>query len=219
MPKFLPEITYTTQNDGTYKSNPTIDSANSMYQIPLYKDVEYFSNIESYVNFIKGCERVVRNNDRYKKYIYYLKNVVGLNHCQVLSGIEPDEGGKIDIEMHHGPIFTLYDYCEIILEYFIVKKWKISTFRIADLVLEEHQKNHIQVVMLLSTVHEEVHNRNIFINYQQAWGDLNAFVKKYGIAMSDNLKEKLNKYIDRSMMYDSNDFGVLKLSDTLLNLK
>ena len=65
----------------------------------------------------------------------------------------------------------------------------------------------------------EVHNRNIFINYQQAWGDLNAFVKKYGIAMSDNLKEKLNKYIDRSMMYDSNDFGVLKLSDTLLNLK
>lgn len=219
MPKFLPEITYTTQNDGTYKSNPIIDSANSMYQIPLYKDVEYFSNIESYVNFIKGCERVVRNNDRYKKYIYYLKNVVGLNHCQVLSGIEPDEGGKIDIEMHHGPIFTLYDYCEIILEYFIVKKWKISTFRIADLVLEEHQKNHIQVVMLLSTVHEEVHNRNIFINYQQAWGDLNAFVKKYGIAMSDNLKEKLNKYIDRSMMYDSNDFGVLKLSDTLLNLK
>ena len=142
-----------------------------------------------------------------------------MNHCQVLSGIEPDEGGKIDIEMHHGPIFTLYDYCEIILEYFIVKKWKISTFRIADLVLEEHQKNHIQVVMLLSTVHEEVHNRNIFINYQQAWGDLNAFVKKYGIAMSDNLKEKLNKYIDRSMMYDSNDFGVLKLSDTLLNLK
>ena len=219
MPKFLPEITYTTQNDGAYKSNPIIDSANSMYQIPLYKDVEYFSNIESYVNFIKGCERVVRNNDRYKKYIYYLKNVVGLNHCQVLSGIEPDEGGKIDIEMHHGPIFTLYDYCEIILEYFIVKKWKISTFRIADLVLEEHQKNHIQVVMLLSTVHEEVHNRNIFINYQQAWGDLNAFVKKYGIAMSDNLKEKLNKYIDRSMMYDSNDFGVLKLSDTLLNLK
>lgn len=219
MPKFLPEITYTTQSDGTHKTNPVVDSVNSMYQIPLYKDVEYFSNIESYVNFIKGCERMVRNNDRYKKYIYYLKNVVGLNHCQVLPGIEPDEGGKISIEMHHGPIFTLYDYCEIILEYFIIKKWKISTFRIADVVLEEHQKNHIQVVMLLATVHEEVHNRNIFINYQQAWGDLNAFVKKYGVAMSDNLKEKLNKYIDRSMMYDSNDFGVLKLNDTLLNLK
>lgn len=216
MPKLLPGITYNTDKNN---SDPVIDSNRSMYQIPLYKDVDYFSNIESYVNFIKGCERQVRQNDRYKKYIYYLKNVIGLSHCQVLSDIEPDEQGKIEIEMHHGPIFTLYDYCEIILEYFILKKWKISTFRIADMVLDEHQKNHIQVVMLLSTIHEEVHNRNIFINYQQAWGDLNAFIKKYGIAMSDPLKEKLNKYIDRSIMYDSNDFGILKLSDTLLKMQ
>lgn len=215
MPKLLPGITY---NNDSNDKKPTIDSGNSMYQIPLYKDAEYFSNIESYVNFIKGCERQIRQNDRYKKYIYYLKNVVGLKHCQVLPEIEPDEQGKIEIEMHHGPIFTLYDYCEIILEYFILKKRKISTFRIADTVLDEHQKNHIQVVMLLSTVHEEVHNRNIFINYQQAWGDLNAFVKKYGMAMSDPLREKLNKYIDRSIMYDSNDFGILKLNDTLLKI-
>ena len=215
MPKLLPGITY---NNDSNDKKPTIDSGNSMYQIPLYKDAEYFSNIESYVNFIKGCERQIRQNDRYKKYIYYLKNVVGLKHCQVLPEIEPDEQGKIEIEMHHGPIFTLYDYCEIILEYFILKKRKISTFRIADTVLDEHQKNHIQVVMLLSTVHEEVHNRNIFINYQQAWGDLNAFVKKYGMAISDPLREKLNKYIDRSIMYDSNDFGILKLNDTLLKI-
>lgn len=214
MPNNLPDIQYITNN----KYNPTVDSTRSMYQIPLYKEVDYFSNIESYVNFIKGCERQVRNNDRYKKYIYYLKNVIGLTHCQVLSNIEPDDKGKIEVEMHHGPIFTLYDICEIVLEYFIIKKRKITTFRIADVVLDEHQKNHIQVVMLLSTVHEEVHNRNIFINSNQAWGDINAFVEKYGIAMSDALKEKLNKYIDRSLMYDSNDFGILKLNDTLINL-
>jgi hypothetical protein len=214
MPKVLPDIEYTTSDDN--KVIPIVDSLKSMYQIPLYKDVDYFSNIESYVNFIKGCERAVRGHDRYKKYIYYLKNVVGLKHCQVLPDIEPDDKGKIEIEMHHGPIFTLYDYCEIMLEYFILKNKKISTFRIADAVLDEHQRNHVQVVMLLSTIHEEVHNRNIFINYKQAFGDLNAFVKKYGIALSDPLKEKLNKYIDKSMMYDSNDFGILKLNDTLL---
>jgi hypothetical protein len=214
MPKVLPDIEYNTSDDN--KVIPIVDSLKSMYQIPLYKDVDYFSNIESYVNFIKGCERAVRGNDRYKKYIYYLKNVVGLKHCQVLPDIEPDDKGKIEIEMHHGPIFTLYDYCEIMLEYFILKNKKISTFRIADAVLDEHQRNHVQVVMLLSTIHEEVHNRNIFINYKQAFGDLNAFVKKYGIALSDPLKEKLNKYIDKSMMYDSNDFGILKLNDTLL---
>lgn len=218
MPKTLPDILYSTQTDGTYKENPVVDSQRSMYQIPMYKDVDYFSNIDSYVSFIKGCEKIVRNNDRYKKYIYYLKNVVGLDHCQVLPEIEPDDCGKIEIHMHHGPIFTLYDYCEIILEYFIIKKWKISTFRVADLVLDEHLRNHIQVVMLLATVHEEVHNRNIFINYNQAFGDLNAFIRKYGIAMSENLKEKLNKYIDRSIMNDSDDYGVFKLNDTLMKL-
>lgn len=216
MPLNLPDIEYKTTSDK--KMIPIVDSLRSMYQIPLYKDYEYFSNIESYVNFIKGCEKLVRTNDRYKKYIWYLKNVIGLSHCQVLPEIEPDVDGKIAIEMHHGPIFTLYDYCEIMTEYFLLKKMKISTPRIASAILDEHQKNHIQVVMLLSTVHEEVHNRNIFINYKQAWGDLNAFIKKYGIGMNDALKEKLNKYIDRSIMYDSNDFGILRLSDTVMKL-
>lgn len=217
MPKVLPDIEYKTETINR-KIIPIVDSNRSMYQIPLYKDIEYFSNIESYVNFIKGCEKEVRTNDRYKKYIYYLKNVVGLNHCQVLPELEPDDRGKVDIEMHHGPIFTLYDYCEIMIEYFILKERKISTFRIADAILDEHQKNHIQVVMLLATVHEEVHNRNIFINYKQAYGDLNAFIRKYGIAMSDPLREKLNKYIDRSMIYDSTDFGILQLNNTILDL-
>lgn len=218
MPKTLPDIIYGSSEEKSNKVIPIIDSIQSMYQIPLYKDLEYFSNIESYVNFIKGCEKAVRSNDRYKKYIWYLKNIVGLDHCQVLSNIEPDADGKIEIEMHHGPIFTLYDYCEIMVEYFLLKNRKVSTFRIADAILDEHQRNNIQVVMLLSSIHEEVHNRNIFINYNQAWGDLNAFIKRYGVAMNDHLKEKLNKYIDYSMLNDSRDNGVLKLADTFYNL-
>ena len=213
MPKVLPNIDYKKDN-----VIPIVDAYSSMYQIPLYKTDDFFSNIESYVNFIKGCERIIRGCDKYRKYIYYLKNVIGLKNCQVLPNITPDEKGKIEIEMHHGPIFTLYDYCEIILEYFMLKKWKISTFRIADTVMEEHQKNHIQVVMLSATVHEEVHNRNIFINYNQAFGDLNAFIDKYGIAINDQLRDKLNRYIDRSLAYDSNDFNIFKLSEKILNL-
>ena len=216
MASSLPDILYPAENNS--KIIPFVDSTNSMYQIPLYKEEDYFTNIDSYVNFIKGCERQVRINDRYKKYIYYLKNTVGLSHCQVLPDIEIDEAGKIEVEMHHGPIFTLYDYCEIMVEYFLLKKRKISTFRIADVILDEHQRNHIQVVMLLSTVHEEVHNRNIFISYKQAWGDLNEFIKKYGIAMNDTLKEKMNRYIDKCLMYDSSDFGILKLNDTITKL-
>lgn len=211
MPKFLPAIIYENQKQKK-EPEPIIDSENSMYTLPFIKDQEYFSSLEQYNNFIKGCERLVRNNDRYSKYIAYLKNEVKLDRCQVFKDITDEDA---PIEMHHGPIFTLYDYCAIMVEYFLVKGWKITSFRIADAVLKEHELNRIQVVMLSETAHQEVHDRNIFINVQQAWGDLNAFVNKYKIAMGEEYKEKINRYIDRSRLYESNDFGIFELSKKL----
>ena len=209
MPKQLPNIEYEEKKD-----NSIIDSNSSLYNIPLYKPAEYFSSIDSRNNFIKGVERLVRQSDRYKKYISYLKDKVKLNHCQVLHNITDEDCA---IEMHHGPIFTLYDICDIVLNYYIKKGWNISTFRIADTVLEEHKKNRIQVVMLSPSVHEEVHLREIFINMNQAWGDLHAFLKKYGKAMSKDHIEKYNRYVDKSMMMDSDSYDILKLNDKLFN--
>lgn len=207
MPKYLPDIIYSKT-----KISPLIDAKTSVYNIPFFKDEDYFSSIDAYVNFIKGCERMVRQNDRYNKYINYLKKEVKLNKCQVLKNIDDEDAS---IEMHHGPVFTLYDICAIVLEYFISKKWKITTMRIADQVLSEHQKNRIQVVMLSSTIHEQVHSRNIFINMEQAYGNLPEFLDKYGYIMPTEYKEKLNNYIDRSLLYDSSDFGILELNKKL----
>ena len=211
MPKNLPNIQYNSDNN-----THNVDSPSSLYQIPYDKPESYFTNIESYVNYIKGIETLVRTNDKYSKYIYYLKNTVGLDHCEVLPNIEVDKKGKIALEMHHGPIFTLYDYCEIMLEYFLIKGRRITTPRIAAAILEEHRMNRIQVMMVLSTVHEEIHNRDIFINYRQGFGNLDEFLKIYGIALSDKLKIKLNRYIDKSLASDSDSEDVFKLNDILM---
>lgn len=208
MPKNLPDIIYDKS-----KVTPIVDAKASYYQIPYFKDQDYFSNTESYVAFIKGCERAVRTDDRYKKYINYLKKEVKLDRCQVLKNITDVD---CPIEMHHGPIFTLFDYCAIVLEYFLYKGWKVTTFRIADAVLAEHEANRIHVVMVSETVHEEIHNGDIFINYHQAFGNLEAFLKKYSCAMSDEYKEAVNRYVDRSLLHDSTDFGVLDLNEALL---
>jgi hypothetical protein len=207
MPKALPDIIYD-KSDLT----PMVDSNASFYRIMMYKDLDYFANYESYVAFIKGIEYDVRHNDRYNKYISYLKHEIKLNRCQVLKNVTDDDA---DIELHHGPILNLFDVCSIVLEYFILKKWKISTYRVADAVLTEHQMNRVQVVMVSSTVHQEIHNGDLFINYHQAFGDLNAFIKKYEPAISDEYRTQINKYVDRSLLYDSNDFSVLDLSEKL----
>lgn len=207
MARSLPDILYD-KSDLT----PIVDASGSFYKILMYKDLEYFSNYESYVAFVKGIEYAVRHNDRYNKYISYLKKEVKLNRCQVLKDITDEDA---DIEMHHGPIFNLFDICSIVLEYFLLKKWKISTFRVADVVLEEHMRNRIQVVMVSTTVHQEIHDGEIFINYHQAYGNLNEFIKKYKDAISDEYRDQINKYIDKSLLYNSNDFSVLELNKNL----
>lgn len=206
MPQALPNIDYD-------EKHLTVDSDSSLYNIPMFKPIEYFSSLESRNTFIKACERLVRTNDRYNKYISYLKKEVKLNRCQVMSHITDED---CDIEMHHGPIFTLYDICDIVLNYYIYKNWDISTFRIADTVLDEHLHHRVQVVMLSPTVHEEVHLREIFINVKQAWGDINAFLKKYGKVLTKEQKEKYNRYVDKSMMMDTNTYDILQLNDKLL---
>jgi len=211
MPKAVPGITYTKD-----EKSPVIDSPTSPYIIPYYKDESFLNNYESYEKYVKAIERVVRTNDRYSKYIFYLKTEIKLNHCMVLKNVDDND---CDIEMHHGPVFTLYDICAIVLEYFILKKWKISTTRVADVVLDEHLKNRVQVIMVSATVHEEIHNGEIFINYKQAWGDLAAFTKKYWDAISPEYREQLNRYIDRSLIHDSNDFGILTLNPELTRKK
>ena len=211
MPKSLPAIDY---ND--VKNNPTLDSLNSLFVIPFYKDEEFFANFESYNAFIKSCEKMIRTSKRYSNYISYLKNDVGLHNCQVFSNVTDLDGGKSCIEMHHGPILTLYDYCAIIIEDFRIKHKKITTFRITDAVLTEHELNHVQVVMLSKTAHEEVHNRNIFLSYKQGFGDICAFIKKYRNAISEFYRNKINNYIERSCREDSNDFDIFELNKGII---
>lgn len=196
--------------------NPTLDSDTSLYTIPFYKDAEYFANLDNFVNFVKSVERMVRSSKFYSRYVRFIKEDVGLNFCQVLSNIkQEDENSSIEIEMHHGPILTLFDYITIVIDYMLYHDKKISSFRVADIILEEHFKNRIQVVMLSKTVHQEVHENNIFLNTKHAFGDLNAFLEKYKDGISDEQIDKINRYIDLCEKYDSFDKGTLDLKKNI----
>ena len=98
------------------------------------------------------------------------------------------------------------------VNYYLKKGYPITTFRIADAILEEHRKNRIQVVMLSTTVHEEVHNKDIFISTKQAWGNLGKFLRMYKLGLDEDLCEKYNRYQDRAMMMETNTYDTLNLN-------
>ncbi|WP_304576611.1 hypothetical protein [Romboutsia ilealis] len=196
------------------KRNPTIDSEESLYELPFYKDADYFFNIDNYIFFIKAVEKLVRSSNYYSRYIAHLKKDLGLNFCQVKSNIQESEEDKHDklIEMHHGPILTLFDCVAIVLEYLLYKQEKITTFSVANIIIEEHFNYNIQTVMLCKTVHEQVHENNVFLNMKQGFGNLNRFLEKYKEGVQPEQIYKINKYIELSHQYDSFDKDVLKLN-------
>lgn len=194
-------------------TNPTIDSDESYYEIPFYKDVDYMFSLENEVAFIKAVERMVRTSKYYSRYIAHLKVDLGLNFCQVKGNISEDEdaGVKDLIEMHHGPIFTLFDVVSIILNYMLAKDMKITTFSVANKVIEEHFKHRVQTVMLCETVHQLVHDNKVFLNYRQGFGDLYSFLEIYYEGLDEIMVNKIIDYIDKCKKYDSNDFGNLNV--------
>jgi hypothetical protein len=174
--------------------------------ISLYKDSDYFQDENLYVKFVKDCERVVRNSPDYSVFVRYIKDILGINFCQVSSKIYDTDA---TIEMHHGPIFTLFDVTSIIVNDFLRLNKKINTCRIADAVLNEHFDLRVQVVMLAVTNHEAAHNKDLFLHVNQGIGDLNGFIERYRDSLDDIHKYKIWNYINMCKNNPSFDRGYL----------
>lgn len=189
-----------------------VETNDSDDMLLYFKDSEYFVEDTSYSKFIKEVERTVRSSLDYTKFVGYIKNTLGINFCQAMSNVY--ESKNVKIEMHHGPLFTLYDICEVILNYFLNTQQRINTFRVADKVLDEHYALRVQVIMLSKTMHEGVHNRDIFTNMGQAIGDIDSFIKLYTPYLTDEQKYKIWNYVQlcqTSAFGESFDTGLLDL--------
>lgn len=203
----------------TYKDNgnPTVSSDTAEYEIAIDKDKYFFMVQENYVNFIKGVERLVRTSDDYTDYIAHLKEM-GLTRCQVLGNVDSnlsEKGHKVSVEMHHGPIFTLFDYVGAIVTHMLKHNIPVTTPRVAKIIMDEHWAGNIQTVMLSSSVHEALDSGKVFISLKQAKGNLNGFIKKYEDGITEFQKEKINKYIALSEEHESTDSGIFDLQETM----
>lgn len=193
-----------------------IDESDPYNSICYFKDFDYFSDEVSYNKFVKACEKQVRNSPDYKNFIDYIKSQLGINFCQVSSRIYDTDA---TIEMHHGPIFTLYDVCAVIINWFLKHAYKINTFRIADKVLDEHYALRVQVIMMTVTNHEGAHNRDIFNNFHQGIGNLDAFLKMYSDCLEDEQKYKIWNYLNLCKVTPSFDRGILDVENIAKMIK
>lgn len=197
--------------------NHVVDSDNANYYLEFDKSDDYFSYYDNEIAFYKGVEKLVRKHDFIRKvYPKYLKEVVGLKTCQVMPGIEADDKNKVSIEMHHGPVLTLFDTVEIITKHMRANGVKnINTISVAKEVVEAHRQNLVRVIFLSKSAHQKVHDDDIYLNYRQGFGDTLKFMEKYKDGVEKDMKIKINEYLSWSMEHDSTDNEVLKIADTM----
>lgn len=170
------------------------------YYLPFNKSEINLSDKNTRDKFIKSVERRVRRSKLYKAYINYLKNDLKLDRCAVFGNIQSDKKSKTKVEMHHGPIFTLYDYVSIVLNKCLHNREddKLNTFDIAAEVLELHRRKLVQTVMLSEAAHKSMDNPKTapFLTLEQTFGDLFGFIKEYGQYFSAKNIYDLKSYFD-----------------------
>jgi hypothetical protein len=190
-------------------SKVIIAEDNNYELISYYRTIDDFIDYQAYTKFIGEVEKLVRTSNEYKAFITYIKRTLGVSFCQVFSKINDDLDATI--EAHHGPIFTLYDICEIILNWFLKTGQRVNSFRVANKVLDEHFALRVGIVMLSKTAHEMLHNNDLFINVDQCIGNTNAFIEMYNPYFSNEQKYKIWNYINICKQHKSFDRGILDL--------
>lgn len=196
----------------TNDENLAITSDLDIFDITFYKDKTYLMNLDSYIKFIKGCEKMVRHHPDYENFISSIREI-HMEHCQVLGNITRFEG---TIEGHHGPLFTLWDYCAIVTDHLTALGETVNSFKIAKIVLDEHYKEHVQIVMLCKTAHQMVNSGELFINLSQGIGNVQAFMDTYKLGLERHI-DKINEYIRMSKEFKSQDSGIFDLEEKIVN--
>lgn len=163
-----------------------------------YGTLEFFEGVldndKEFDKTIKYIEKLVRTSLEYRNYIKYLKSELKIDSCAILKNINTEIAS---IEFHHSP-FTLYDITEIILNYFINTNKEFSCIDVAELITRLHYENKIGLVPLTKTIHELVHNGEIFININHIYGDIECFIYEYNIGLNSSHIEKLKRVVELS---------------------
>lgn len=202
--------------DSTSKDGPVVDSDDADYRLEYRKGDDYFSVYEKEVKFYKGVEKIVRQDQFYRTtWPKYLKEVVGLTECQVFGHIEDTDRKQVSMEIHHGPLLTLYDICEIVTTAVRRRGQKPTTLTIADLVLEEHRANRVQVVKLSKSAHQAVTDGELHLNYNQGTGDVKSFLEKYHDGLTPDIARKINRELAWSKEHDTDDHEVFALTERM----
>jgi len=148
-----------------------------------------------YNTFIKSCEKMIRQSDEYKTFIYKVHNEFGgsgIQSCNILGMVTGEEA---TLEVDHYP-FTLYEICSAVTSKFIREHVPFNTFMVAEVVMKLHFDLKIGFTVLSKTVHQLRHSGKVFIPLSDVAGHFMEFFKEYKEDLEPETLTSFSKLID-----------------------
>lgn len=171
---------------------PWISSPNAEYDLSFAVTRDILLDVEVYKSFLTNAISRFRSSRYYKTYKSYLMGL-GLDHCCILGNIDDS---MATIEMHHN-FLTIFDIALMITEHIINTVGSLTTFDLAQMLVNEHWANRIPIVMLSKTMHQVYHSDTMNFIPPSAtfgkWWEL-IYIYRYGITM--DIAKKIIKFID-----------------------
>lgn len=189
-----------------------LDSDNIFYSLPFGINSEVTS--KHYTRFIKACERVIRSNKDYSLYLESLREVDILSKDAFLKNLTSN---VVEIQLHHYPI-TLFNICHYVTNQLFTQYEYVTTFMVADEVINLHFQNKVGLVGLSTTMHEIEHITGLPIIERQIYGDWKYFLD-FELTESDKLK--VEALLARNNQLTASSFDRLKVipASNLLEIK
>lgn len=149
----------------------TIKANNEDFQYELSYKRKDIEDEKEMFKFIKNVEKIIRGCPEYRDWVNYVRDVIGLNECQITGEIHSE--AKSDI--HHHPI-SLYSFCKSYTKKYIEDGIEFTSLDIANVVMEKHFELKVGFVSLLKSIHEKYHNGCVKIPMKLVQGDYKFFI-------------------------------------------
>lgn len=162
-----------------------------------------------FAKYIKDLKKFVRSSFEYKsQLIPFLREFMGMNRCSYLPNLTNENRNKIRIEIHHDPI-DLETICRVIYRKRLDMGEDTSVPATAYEVLWCHYSLLVGLIPLSETVHELVHNGNIFIDPNRTYGFYKQFIDRYYKYFDPDELETLDKIFQKALSGDTGDYNSL----------
>jgi hypothetical protein len=183
--------------DVEVKSNvEKLELYSSTHPFNLSLRIKTFESETDYIKFIKNVEKLVRGSIEYKLYKGYIIDVLRNSSCFITN----ESMDECSIEVHHH-IPSLFMLVKSVINKEIAEDKTFSTFDIALETMKLHFLNKVGYVILVTSMHEKLHNGFLNVPLSLVKGDYKYFIDNYSKYLDE---EDLNQITERLAINESN---------------